>query len=156
MRYKSEYSPSFLLDPVSLKRGPRCCADYQGTLVFHALSSKLDKELQADPRGYRPFSQLEQALDLESKDHNGQAPRFQKDALGPDTDMTEDTDLSDEDEDEDLVGFPKPPPPGFSDPTAISQNDLDGLLVMLKGGRAGKSRVVPFGVSLSYCPFVML
>ncbi|ORX33890.1 arginine-tRNA-protein transferase [Kockovaella imperatae] len=43
MRYKSEYSPSYLMDPA--------------TFVFHPLTSELDAFLQAHPHGYHPFEE---------------------------------------------------------------------------------------------------
>jgi len=123
MRYKSEYSPSYLLDP--------------GTIEFHQLTTQLDKHLQANPTGYHPFTDLSEASDI--------APPTKKTKESPED---EDSDSEFEQEDE----FPSTPPPGFGDPGSYTQNQIDRLLVLMKGGsQAGsKTRVVPLGVSLSF------
>ncbi|KAK4685978.1 arginyl-tRNA---protein transferase, partial [Tremellales sp. Uapishka_1] len=46
MKYKSEYEPSYLLDP--------------GTNQFHLLTPHLERFLVDNPRGYHPFANIEQ------------------------------------------------------------------------------------------------
>ncbi|ORY30381.1 arginine-tRNA-protein transferase [Naematelia encephala] len=119
MKYKSEYGPSYLLDP--------------GTNVFHLLDAKLEKFLQAHPTGYMPFSHI---------------ASFPPDDLGQAVASTASTE-KDEDEDEDsmseveeLDAFPSsPPPPGFADPSSFSNGDIARLLVLMQSGRRG-SRLV--------------
>jgi arginine-tRNA-protein transferase len=147
MRYKSEYSPSYLLDPVSIVISSflPCWnnrSDSQGTLQFHLLNSNLDKYLQAHPTGYHPFAYiptLDKASDTTAD--NGT----------PTGESTSNKDLEDEDESdeemEQMDEFPSPAPPGFSDPASFTQQQLDELLVLMKA--RGKSRVIPLGVS---CP----
>jgi hypothetical protein len=58
---------------------------------------------------------------------------------------------TDSDSDFEVEGeFPTTPPPGFADPASYTQNQIDRLVVLMKGGgQAGsKTRVVPLGVSL--------
>jgi hypothetical protein len=38
------------------------------------------------------------------------------------------------DEYESIDGFPTPPPPGFDDPLAISEDEIDSLLVLMQSG----------------------
>lgn len=121
MRYKSEYSPSYLLDP--------------GTLQFHPLTAQLDKYLQANPTGYHPFTNIAESKDI--------PPPSKKAKECPQEGDDSDSEFEEEDE------FPSTPPPGFGDPGSYTQNQLDRMLVLMKGGsQAGsKTRVVPLGVS---------
>jgi arginine-tRNA-protein transferase len=124
MRYKSEYSPSYLLDP--------------GTLQFHPLTTQLDKFLRAHPTGYHPFNNLSDTADV--------PPSAKKPKQS-----SEEEDDDDESEYEEKDEFPMTPPPGFEDPGLYTQNQIDRLVVLMKGGgQAGsKTRVVPLGVSPS-------
>jgi hypothetical protein len=137
MRYKSEYSPSFLLDPVSILSTStylRMNAHQQGTLAFHPLSAQLDKYLQQQPTGYHPFDAIETGSDSEKIGVNQ--------AVGGDSDDGD----GDESEYDEELEFPDPPPPGFGDPSAVQESDLDSFLVMLKGGVRSRSRLVQLGV----------
>ncbi|ODN79676.1 hypothetical protein L202_03607 [Cryptococcus amylolentus CBS 6039] len=112
MKYKSEFGPSFLLDP--------------GTNVFHPLSTKLEKYLVDHPRGYRPFIDIrKEAEGVEDHDASSALPN-PKDDHEPGTNKDEDSD-----EEEDPVDFPSPPPPSFADPAAFSKEELDQVLVLL-------------------------
>jgi arginine-tRNA-protein transferase len=124
MRYKSEYSPSYLLDP--------------GTLQFHHLTAQLDKYLQAHPTGYHPFTNIAESKDI--------PPPSKKAKESPEEGDDSDSEFEEEDE------FLSPPPPGFGDPASYTQNQIDRMLVLMKGGsQAGsKTRVVPLGVSPYY------
>ncbi|WVQ76004.1 hypothetical protein IAR50_005640 [Cryptococcus sp. DSM 104548] len=108
MKYKSEFGPSFLLDP--------------GTNVFHPLSMKLEKYLVDHPRGYRPFTEIEEDI----QDSRGQGPSAS--TPKPKDDLVEEDENPDE---EDPVNFPSPPPPSFSDPTLFSKQEVDQVLVLL-------------------------
>lgn len=108
----------------------------QGTSDFHLLTAKLDSFLQSHPKGYFPFIDIEASFsdpaDLVTGSLNDGA-----------ADM--DPEMDDVDS---LETFPHPPPPGFADPLALDEGDLESMLVMMKGGRLRKSRVVPLGVSV--------
>ena len=47
---------------------------------------------------------------------------------------------------EQLVTFPATPPPGFADPTRFTKQEIDGLLVLMKGRKG--STLVSVEVSL--------
>lgn len=49
---------------------------------------------------------------------------------------------------EELDAFPSPPPPGFADPASFKSDQVDSLLVLMKGGLGRKSRLVPLSVSV--------
>nr|XP_019047146.1 hypothetical protein I302_03753 [Kwoniella bestiolae CBS 10118]OCF26076.1 hypothetical protein I302_03753 [Kwoniella bestiolae CBS 10118] len=115
MKYKSEYAPSELLDP--------------GTNTFHLLDNKLESFLVNHPKGYVPFAQITSS-DLNTskgKDEDRSHPEQNEDP--PFSDTTSDIE-SDEDE-EPPSGLPNPPPPGFEDPSSISDDDVEGVLLSL-------------------------
>jgi hypothetical protein len=103
------------------------------------LTSQLDKYLQAHPTGYHPFANITTAskADIAMTDFKPPTPG----------ESGSDSDSEFEVEDE----FPKTPPPGFADPASYTQNQIDRLVVLMKGGsQAGsKTRVVPLGVGLA-------
>ncbi|GFZ47726.1 hypothetical protein JCM24511_05473 [Saitozyma sp. JCM 24511] len=128
MRYKSEYSPSYLLDP--------------GTNIFHPLSAELDKFLQLHKSGYHPFA----SFDAPSADvDQQQAVSGQGEEIPVDTDV-------EMDEYESIDGFPTPPPPGFDDPSAVSEGEIDSLLVLMQSG--GLMRRAPRLIKLQDLEFV--
>ncbi|WWD21514.1 hypothetical protein CI109_106000 [Kwoniella shandongensis] len=108
MRYKSEYSPSYLLDP--------------GTNVFHPLSAKLENFLKLHPRGYFPFQEIELEVDKSSKTDISKRQSEER----PSDDSDEE-----EDEDERPTKWPSPPPPSFADPKSFSEAEIDQLLVLI-------------------------
>lgn len=143
MRYKSDYSPSYLLDPVcpccicSLRHVPFVIPtsklNQQGTNIFHPLSTTLDKYLTAHARGYHPFADI-----LTQENTSGvkstTAPKEEE-----------------EEQEEALLGFPSPPPPGFSDPASIP-DEIVGKTLVLYGGARGQ--LIQFKVCLR--PFCVL
>lgn len=116
MKYKSEYAPSYLLDP--------------GTNVFHELTRDLEMYLVNHPRGYFPFKDIEaeakksqtKKLDVPS------APKSPIVAVSKEVGPGGDEDSDEEGEPGDL---PTPPPPGFADPATISEKEVDEVLVLL-------------------------
>lgn len=93
--------------------------------------------MQANQRGYLPFDGID---DPESScehtadsHHNGEVTS---------------KDVEDE-EVEELNEFPSPPPPGFTDPAATSELEIDSILVYLKGyGTKRSPKVVSLKVTL--------
>jgi hypothetical protein len=51
---------------------------------------------------------------------------------------------------EELDEAPTTPPPGFADPTSYSEDQIDKLLVLMRGGPGKRTRLVPLGVSFSH------
>lgn len=49
---------------------------------------------------------------------------------------------------EELDDFPLDHTPGWADPTSFNEDEIDGLLVLIKGGGFRSPRVVPVEVSL--------
>ena len=86
----------------------------QGTNDFHPLTPALDKFLQAYPQGYYPFASI---------------PTLPEDAR-PEIPVPT---ASSESEIGELMPVPQPPPPGSLDPDDITDDELDGVLVMLRG-----------------------
>ncbi|EIW71254.1 hypothetical protein TREMEDRAFT_67646 [Tremella mesenterica DSM 1558] len=122
MRYKSEYTPSYLLDP--------------GTNEFHLLTDELDNFLVSHPTGYRPFGELSQKKDssisgviIPNKAHG------EKEEVGDEA-----VDVYDQSDD-----WPDPPPPGFSDPSSFTKTQIDNLLVDIRGGKLRGTRIAKFG-----------
>ncbi|KAI9636382.1 arginine-tRNA-protein transferase [Dioszegia hungarica] len=118
MRYKSDYSPSFLLDP--------------GTNVFHPLNPTVDNYLQHHP--YRPF------LDIPTEEPPPKSTSTSDvaSATAKDADMDDDEDSEEEDEDPSepsMLFFPSPPPPGFANLSGISEGMMDRTLVLYGGAR---------------------
>lgn len=116
----------------------------QGTNIFHPLTSTLDKYLQTHSTGYHPFALIPadwkpsptEDGDIKMNDHD----LLQKNLTEQDED--------EEDEDvEELDESPTTPPPGFADPSSYTDEQMDGLLVLMKGGPGKRMRVVPLGVS---------
>lgn len=62
-------------------------------------------------------------------------------------DQAQDEDEEDEEDVEVLDEFPSPPPPGFADPASYSPEQIDALLVLMRGGTGRKSRLLPMSVS---------
>ncbi|KAJ9105304.1 hypothetical protein QFC21_001672 [Naganishia friedmannii] len=105
MRYKGEYSPSYLLDP--------------GTNQYHPLETAI-KVIELRPQGYTPFYTSVETLAEIVKVHNSMdvTPRdttksITKSGLPP--------------------SWPTPPPPSFLDPAKITKDDLRKLVVLLHG-----------------------
>ncbi|OWZ33156.1 arginine-tRNA-protein transferase [Cryptococcus neoformans c45] len=116
MKYKSEYAPSYLLDP--------------GTNVFHELTRDLEMYLVNHPRGYFPFKDIE-AEAKKSQTKKLDVPSAPKSPIvavskevGPDGD-------EDSDEEGEPGDLPTPPPPGFANPATISEKEVDEVLVLL-------------------------
>jgi hypothetical protein len=99
----------------------------------------LEKFLISHPTGYFPFKDVEADL-IDSKGSSGTG----RDGESDDTDI----DL------EVLDDFPLDHTPGWVDPTSFSTDEIDGLLVLIKGGRSKSSRVVP--IEVSYLPHQIL
>jgi arginine-tRNA-protein transferase len=107
----------------------------QGSNSFHLLTSTLDKSLQAHPTGYVPFSALA----------SGEASSG--DTISRPTNGSDQID-DDQDDEEEMSSWPKPSPPGFDDPTSFTKEQVQGLLVLMKGrGMLKRNRLVKFGVS---------
>nr|XP_019008461.1 uncharacterized protein I206_07020 [Kwoniella pini CBS 10737]OCF47242.1 hypothetical protein I206_07020 [Kwoniella pini CBS 10737] len=112
MKYKSEYSPSELLDP--------------GTNTFHLLDIKLESFLIANPSGYFPFS----GIISSSNSHT---------SLNDSTDLAKvktkgyelSIDSGSESEDEAPSSWPVPTPPGFEDPSNISDEQLEQVILLM-------------------------
>lgn len=84
---------------------------------------KVDKYLQAHPRGYHPFAEIETwKEDTIANQMNGNL----RDGEGESQDM----DMEDV---EKLNAFPSPPPPGFGDPLTFDDTLINQLLVSFKG-----------------------
>lgn len=153
MRYKGEYTPSYLLDP--------------GTHVFHPLTPKIDQYLQVHG-GYTPFREIEAMDDKAVKEEyervkgmrddivmgepreprpkKATAKAVERDAnRGADDDSDYDSyDSDDGEEDDGPTDYPTPPPPGFGDPRALSPAALNDLYVFfLQGDSPG---VIPYSV----------
>ena len=141
MRYKGEYAPSYLLDPVcDVSFGMRGTTETQGTNQFHLLDQRLDDFLQAHPRGYHPFA------DNHTEISNGMIVDATS-LIGGEPGHRNGDDSDDEGEDEERMDeWPTPCPPGFSDPQQLSRRSIEDLLVLLKGKRGGSS-LVRIGVS---------
>lgn len=116
MRYKGEYSPSYLLDP--------------GTNEWHALTPKMDKYLQARKSGYTPFTEIEAwDGDIDSVKAGETALR---------------DDMQDPDDSDEEAEWPTPPPPSFLDPTTLDQDYVDNLVILLMDG--GEPSLIPYKV----------
>ena len=146
MRYKGEYSPSYILDP--------------GTQEFHLLTPKLDKYITAKKNGYTPLADIEAIsdADLEAIVGTAPAPKVPGDDVSMksvkvhDTPATAGTEPeaeweseSESDESAGSAEWPSPPPPGFLDPNAIDDDVLDNLLVF--NISQGRPTLVPYLVS---------
>ncbi|BEI86601.1 hypothetical protein CcaverHIS002_0608880 [Cutaneotrichosporon cavernicola] len=145
MRYKGEYSPSFLLDP--------------GTQEFHHLTPKLDQFLQVHS-GYTPFKEVEAINDASVREeweaqrkedvnmaepHEPRPKRADKLVMnGNDKpDGPDDSDSgSDSEESSEPNDYPSPPPPGFGDPNQFDFDELDSLFVFFN--HSGKPAVLPY------------
>ncbi|OCF32593.1 hypothetical protein I316_05773 [Kwoniella heveanensis BCC8398] len=132
MRYKSEYAPSELLDP--------------GTNVFHPLSPDLEKFLVDHPTGYFPFESI--------LEHHPSAtlpavtryksPKVEADIIGDDEEMTSDRDDSDDEEEVDVsTSWPSPSPPGFADPSSLTNKQIESIYLLMGKGR--NRNIVPVG-----------
>lgn len=70
---------------------------------------------------------------------------------GPSERALRETDDEAEDDDvEELDESPTTPPPGSADPTSYSEEQMDKLLVLMRGGPGKRTRLVPLGVSFSH------
>ena len=94
----------------------------------------MEKFLVSHPTGYFPFAKVE-ADNIEAKDTS---------AASRDGDGDDDADMQDFEE---MGDFPLDHTPGWADPTSFREDDIDGLLVLIKGGMMKRSRVVPVEVS---------
>ena len=121
MRYKGEYSPSYLLDPVRIESPARymkpslkTCCRVQGTNAWYPLDSVRDL-LDANPTGYKAFDStvLTSQNDGSSKS-GGRRGAVEASRRGADA-------------------WPRPPPPGFKDPQLVSKDVLRNLVVFLDG-----------------------
>jgi arginine-tRNA-protein transferase len=130
MRYKGEYTPSYLLDP--------------GTNEWHLLSPTLDKYLAARRRGYIPFKDIEA---LSADELAAVVPNNTDMSAPPAQDTEDESDDSDAESDrsEGSVDWPSPPPPSFADPDSVTEDTLDDLLVLSPS--AGQLRIIPYMVS---------
>ena len=124
MRYKGEYAPSELLDPVSSCQA-FVCFDWtlrtcrtQGTNKFYPLDLAV-KIIDKRPHGYTPFDTNPDSLETLVGDPPltaGQSPTKDK-SVKMRTHAT----------------WPKPPPPSFMNPEAIPATYLRKLVVFLDG-----------------------
>ncbi|WWC59491.1 uncharacterized protein I303_102047 [Kwoniella dejecticola CBS 10117] len=124
MKYKSEYAPSELLDP--------------GTNTFYPLDTILETFLVSHPTGYHPFSNvtstpfpdtsLTQDIPIgPTNAKRGDAPE----KAGPNSETGSESDT--ESEEEAPSSWPDPTPPGFEDPSRITDEAVE--LVFLLFGR---------------------
>ncbi|WWC86879.1 uncharacterized protein L201_001758 [Kwoniella dendrophila CBS 6074] len=127
MKYKSEYSPSELLDPEKN--------------IFHSLDTKLESFLISHPTGYFPFNQIESSQPhLDDSATIDESRNKQQDKK---TDSASDMIDSDEESEEEAPSnWPNPTPPGFEEPSEISNEKLGNVLLLMgrnkftgKGGK---------------------
>lgn len=138
MRYKSEYAPSYLLDPVRPPDIAVRSLRNQGTNGFHPLSGKIDKYLEAHPQGYHPFAEIESRVQISTPNRVRSLPR--ENEGGEDEIDMEDM--------EEINSFPSPPPPGFDDPSSLDEKICQSVLVLLSGGSSRRpDQIVRLGVS---------
>lgn len=155
MRYKGDYSPSYLLDPVSdTSQTCRLVSSQQGTNVFYPLTATLDKCLQARTTGHRPFEQL--LLEPSASASEGRSVPDPASSRSADAAAGTPTDDDSDIDDSDLGDWPDETPPGFLDPRQIADEELDRVLVLLPNGRGLLRRRGPaiarVGVSLTESP----
>ncbi|KAK6903712.1 hypothetical protein I203_107217 [Kwoniella mangroviensis CBS 8507] len=124
MKYKSEYSPSELLDP--------------GTNTFHLLDKTLETFVIKNPKGYFPFANVTSSHSTHNKqDGANKLSSPDKDAIGS-SDNTEE--VSDEELDEESPStIPNPPPPGFEDMSRITDEDVEDVLLLMGRNKYTKS-----------------
>jgi arginine-tRNA-protein transferase len=111
----------------------------------------LDKYLQNHPTGYHPFASISST----SNSLTSAADKSSSVSASTTIEPESDTDDESEDDMKQLNEFPSPPPPGFTDPSSFTQDQLEEFLVLMKsrGIMGGKTRVVPLGVSFSLSPY---
>ncbi|KAJ9121117.1 hypothetical protein QFC24_004790 [Naganishia onofrii] len=105
MRYKGEYSPSYLLDP--------------GTNRYYPLETAT-KVIELRPQGYTPFDTNVETL---ARTIKTQAPTIVTSKHTAKSTTTSGATPS----------WPTPPPPSFLDPDQITKDDLRKLVVFLHG-----------------------
>jgi arginine-tRNA-protein transferase len=106
----------------------------QGTNQFHALTGRIDSFLQAHPTGYHPFVKIESG-EFASHQSSGE--------------VRIDSNDMEFDEVEELDEWPKEAPPGFVNPASLAFEDIQGLMVMMKGrGVFKQNRLVKYKVSV--------
>ncbi|WVR04640.1 hypothetical protein IAU60_001651 [Kwoniella sp. DSM 27419] len=134
MVYKSDYSPSELLDP--------------GTNIFHPLDTALESYLLAHPRGYHPFetSVMQGGAPAHSEGKGGTTERDRTGLIDAkasadeemDVDSSEDAEDDEEDEEESMSAWPSHPPPGFRNPREMTNETVQDVLILLGKGKSRK------------------
>ncbi|WVO16555.1 hypothetical protein L204_104234 [Cryptococcus depauperatus] len=136
MIYKSEYMPSFLLDP--------------GTNEYHELTPSLESFLKAHPSGYFPFKDVKPEpnnpgpIEVVIKTSTlTKVSNMDSSAIGQDADEDEKESDWKSDSESELEGFPSPPPPSFADPSSFSEEEVDQVLVLpiMKRGILGRRQL---------------
>ncbi|WWD00610.1 hypothetical protein V866_007545 [Kwoniella sp. B9012] len=125
MKYKSEYSPSELLDP--------------GTNTFHSLDKTLETFLIQHPKGYFPFTEVTSSQSM-LDDHKHDAKKSSspdKDVIGSSDNREEE--VEEESDEESPSTIPNPPPPGFEDVSNISNEDVESILLLMGRNKYTKS-----------------
>lgn len=133
MRYKGDYSPSFLLDP--------------GTNVFHPLTTALDQFLQCD-KGYTPFLEIE-ALDETTVEKQYDSWNAIRDdcmagVLRNNNDNDGDDYGNDNGNDKYSPGPLLPLRPGFLGCRAVAQHRIDPVTVLADVGPGGERILMRF------------
>ncbi len=148
MRYKGEYKPSQLLDPVSPRLSLDIClrADWhrpQGTNIFHPIETVVPI-LEAYPNGYHPFAQRHPESTV-TDSSSITMPLADISVTSSMSQLT--TSLKSAKKKRKIrrhTDWPDEPPPSFADPDAFDERAIRSLLVVLNGDITLPLSQVPF------------
>lgn len=156
MRYKAEYQPSFLLDPVRLPLSPHCTRTYpassQATNVYYPWATCKPLLDVASP-GVASFSQpipvtstpAPPSPSSTSTNSPSSSTSIDDPSANPDAEAaSSDSEEDDEEDDDDEPPFPSPPPLGCYDPDKLPKELLMTTYVI------EKRTLVPFVVRLLF------
>jgi hypothetical protein len=127
---------------------PNIVLIHKGTNIFHLLTPKIDRYLQANPKGYHPFQAIESNSGPRASVRGGNGPL----SANPGEDMHTSSDDEDSEDDEEMTTWPTPSPPGFEDPAKYTTTYIDDMLVLMstKSRAKSSSRLVRLKVSCSH------
>jgi hypothetical protein len=163
MRYKGEYEPSYILDPVGtvLLQTPawiRTLTGPKASNTFRPLTPALDKQLLGKfEHGSTAildewmYSSKQLTPGIAETTSKKQSTKSSDNSTSSDDNNS---DGSESDEDEDMDEIPHPPPPGCLYPKSIPQSVINGLAINIPAGMFHPGGVARVDVSQLFCSFV--